>query len=161
MRFSPSCREFNSLQKYIQHFYIGPILFQKNKILRLVVGGKVDGQILFGTRSEKPKFYLAPGMRNGKIYLAPNDSYEKFYLAVKGLTLFCQNLRNLKFCKSWTILTKNKCVATVSSKCIIIFTLPTKIKIMKLFSKINYDKLIKKITFLQHFNGVQRCYSIR
>ena len=32
------------------------------------------------------KFYLAPGMRNGKMYLAPNDSFEKFYLAVKGLS---------------------------------------------------------------------------
>ena len=31
------------------------------------------------------KFYLAPGVRNGKIYLAPNDSFEKLYLAVKGL----------------------------------------------------------------------------
>ena len=31
------------------------------------------------------KFYLVPGVRNGKIYLVPNDSYEKFYLAVKGL----------------------------------------------------------------------------
>ena len=51
-----------------------------------MVGGKVDRQILFGTRSEKPKFYLAPGMRNEKIYLAPNYTFEKFYLAVKGLT---------------------------------------------------------------------------
>ena len=50
-----------------------------------VVGGKVDGQILFDTRNEKPKILLAPGMRNETIYLAPNGSYEKLYLAVKGL----------------------------------------------------------------------------
>ena len=44
-----------------------------------MVGGKVDGQILFGAR-----------VRNGKIYLVPNDSYEKMYLAVKGLNrMFC------------------------------------------------------------------------
>ena len=75
-------------KKGIRHFYIGPILFSDNKIIRSVVGGKVDDQILSGTRSENQKFYLAPGMRNGKIYLAPNDSFEKFYLAVKGLSLF-------------------------------------------------------------------------
>ena len=77
MLFSPSCREFNSLQKNIQHVYIGPILFSENKIIQSVVGGKVDGQILFGTRDEKRKNYLAP-----------KDSYEKFYLAVKGLSCF-------------------------------------------------------------------------
>ena len=56
MLFSPSCREFRSLQKKdIQPFYIGPILFSENKIIRSVVGGKVDGQILFGSRSEKLK----------------------------------------------------------------------------------------------------------
>ena len=68
-------------KKVIQPFCIGPILFSENKIIRSVVGGKVDGQI------ENRKFYFAPGMRNGKIYLAPTDSYEKFYLAVKGLRL--------------------------------------------------------------------------
>ena len=74
MLFSPSCREFNSLQKDIQHFYIGPILFSENKIIRSVVCGKVDGEILFSARSEKLK-----------IYLMPSDSYEKSYLTVKGL----------------------------------------------------------------------------
>ena len=38
----------------IQPFYIGPILLSKNKIIQSVVGGKVDGQILFDARSEKP-----------------------------------------------------------------------------------------------------------
>ena len=42
-------------KKDIQHFYIGPILYSKNKIIRSVVGGKVDGQILSGTRSAKRK----------------------------------------------------------------------------------------------------------
>ena len=51
-----------------------------------MVGGKVDGQILFGARSEKPKILFGARVRNGKIYLVPNDSYEKLYLAVKGLT---------------------------------------------------------------------------
>ena len=71
MLFSPE----NSIlyKKDIQHFYIGPILFSQNKIIRSVIGGKVDGQILFnfnfilflfysekprilfGARGEKPK----------------------------------------------------------------------------------------------------------
>ena len=98
MLFSPSCREFNSLQKRYTNFYIGPILFSENKIIRLVIGGKVDGQILFGARSEKPKIYLVPGVRNGKIYLVPNDSYEKFHLPVKWIKgyIFCRKLNSLQ-----------------------------------------------------------------
>ena len=42
-------------KKDIQHFFIGPILFSENKIIRSVVGRKVDGHILFDARSEKPK----------------------------------------------------------------------------------------------------------
>ena len=42
-------------KKDIQPFYIGPILFSSNKIILSVVGGKLDGQLLFGARSEKPK----------------------------------------------------------------------------------------------------------
>ena len=61
MLFSPYCREFN---KDIQHFYIGSILFTENKIIRSVVGGKVDGQILFCIRSEKPKILF--GTRDEK-----------------------------------------------------------------------------------------------
>ena len=71
-------------KKDIPPFYIGQILFSENKIIRSVVSGKVDGQIVFGARRNQ-QFYLAPGMRNEKIYLAPNDSYKQFYLAVKGL----------------------------------------------------------------------------
>ena len=72
-------------KKDIQSFYIGPILFSENKIIRSVGDGKVDGQILFDTRSEKPKILFGAGVRNGKVYFVPNDSYEKFYLAVKWL----------------------------------------------------------------------------
>ena len=86
MLFSPFCREFNSLQKDIQHFYIGPILFSENKIIRSVVGGKVDGQILFGARSEKPKILFGARGEKRKHLFVPNDSYEKFCLEVKGLS---------------------------------------------------------------------------
>ena len=87
MLFSPSCREFNSLPKRYTALIHRTNTFAENKIIRSVVGGKVDGQILFGDRSEKRKLYLAPGIRNRKIYLASNDSYEKLYLAVKGLSV--------------------------------------------------------------------------
>ena len=71
-------------KKDIQHFCIGSILFSENKIIRSVVGRKVNGQILFGARREKPKILFGARVRNGKIYLVPNDSYEKCNLAVKG-----------------------------------------------------------------------------
>ena len=71
MLFSPSCREFNSLQKRYAALLIEPILFSENKI---VVDEKVDGYILFGARGKKRK-----------IYLVLNDSYENIYLAVKGI----------------------------------------------------------------------------
>ena len=51
-------------KKDMQHFYIGPILYSENKIIRSVIGGKVDGQILSGTRSEKPK--IVSGTRDEK-----------------------------------------------------------------------------------------------
>ena len=52
-------------KKDIQSFYIGPILFSENKIIRSVVGGKVDDHILFGARSEKPKILF--GARGEKL----------------------------------------------------------------------------------------------
>ena len=51
-------------KKNIQHFYVGPILYSENKIVRSVVSGKVDGQILSGTRSEKLKILF--GTRDEK-----------------------------------------------------------------------------------------------
>ena len=50
-----------------------------------MVGGKVDGQNLAGTRSEKPKILFGTKLQFQKFYLAPNYSFQKFYLAVKGL----------------------------------------------------------------------------
>ena len=61
MLFSPAFRDVNSLQKDIQHFYIGPILFSENKIRQSFVSGNVDGQILF----EKPKILF--GARGEKL----------------------------------------------------------------------------------------------
>ena len=55
MLFSPSCREFNSLQKRYTALLHRTNTYSENKIILLVVGGKVDDQILFGTRSEKQK----------------------------------------------------------------------------------------------------------
>ena len=85
MLFSPSCREFNSLQNRYTALLHRTNTFSENKIIRSVVGGKVDGQILFGVRNEKPKILFGARGEKGKIYLVPNDSFEKFYLAVKGL----------------------------------------------------------------------------
>ena len=50
-----------------------------------MVGGKVDGQILFSAKSEKTKSLFGPRGEKRNFYLVPNDSYEKLYLAVKGL----------------------------------------------------------------------------
>ena len=51
----PSCREFNSLQKRYTALLPRTNTFSENEIKQSVVGGKVDGQSLFGARSEKPK----------------------------------------------------------------------------------------------------------
>ena len=72
-------------KKDIQHFYIEPIFYSENKIIRSVEKLTVKFYLAPGVRNRK--FYLAPGMRNGKIDLAPNDSFDKFYLAVKGLII--------------------------------------------------------------------------
>ena len=72
-------------KKDIQHFYIVPIFFL-NKIIRSEVGGKVDGQNLFGVRSEKQKKNnLVPGDKVYTNNLVPNENDEKSNLAVKGL----------------------------------------------------------------------------
>ena len=71
-------------KKDIQHFCIGPILFQKIKSY-----GRWSAENL------TVKFYLASGVRNRKFYLARDEKrknlfatkwqFRKFYLAVKGL----------------------------------------------------------------------------
>ena len=40
-----------------------------------MVGGKVDGQILFRARSEKSKILFGARGEKPKIYLVPNNSY--------------------------------------------------------------------------------------
>ena len=50
---------------------IGPILFSENNIILSVVGGKVDGQILFGARSEKPKKKCGARGEEPKILFGP------------------------------------------------------------------------------------------
>ena len=64
MVFSSSCREFNYLQKRYTALLYKTNTFSENKIIRSVVGEKVDGQILISTRSEKPKILF--GTRNEK-----------------------------------------------------------------------------------------------
>ena len=64
MLFSPYCREFNSLQKRYTALLHRTNTFSENKIKRSVVCRKVDGQILSGTRSEKPK--ILSGTRDEK-----------------------------------------------------------------------------------------------
>ena len=53
----------------MQSFNIGPILFSENKIMWSVVGEKVDGQILFGARSEKSKMlFVARGEKRKNLF---------------------------------------------------------------------------------------------
>ena len=63
----------------VQHFCIGPILFSENKIIRSVVGWKVDGQILFGARSEKPKILFGARAEKWK------NLFSAKWQSVKGL----------------------------------------------------------------------------
>ena len=82
MLFSPSCKEFNSLQKrYTALLHRTNAFFQK---IKLVVGGKVDGQILFGIRSEKPKILFGTRDEKRKIYLAPITVTKNFIWQSKG-----------------------------------------------------------------------------
>ena len=72
-------------KKDIQHFCIGPILFQKIKLYSRWSAEKLTVKIWLAPGVRNRKFYLAPGMRNEKICPAPNDSVKKKCLAVKGL----------------------------------------------------------------------------
>ena len=67
MLFSPYCREFNSLQKRYTALFHRTNTFSENKIKRSVIGGKVDDQILSGTRSEKPKILFGTKLQFPKI----------------------------------------------------------------------------------------------
>ena len=83
MLFSPSCREFNSLQKRYTELLHRTNTFFRNKIMWSAEKLMVKLYLAPGVRNRK--FYLAPGKRTGKIYWAPNDSFEQFYLAIKGI----------------------------------------------------------------------------
>ena len=71
-------------RKDIQYFCIGSILFSENKIIRSVVNGKVDGQILFGARSEKPKILFDAGVRNKKCIWCQMTVTKNFIWQSKG-----------------------------------------------------------------------------
>ena len=74
-------------KKDIQYFYIGPILYSENKIIRSVVGGKVDSQILSGTRSEKPKILFGTRDEKRKNLFGTKWQFGKKFLAVRGLKI--------------------------------------------------------------------------
>ena len=102
-------------KKDLQHLCIGPILFSENKIIRLVVSGKVDGQILFGARSEKLKIVFDARDENWKNLLVPNDSYEKFIWQSKGQAHnFSYNfhLTNKKKIHKQIFIDSNNCMTT-------------------------------------------------
>ena len=63
--------------------------------LFLLVGGKVDGEILFSARSEKPKILFgATGEKRTNLFGA-KWQLRQIYLAVKGLIM-------QRMCKIWT-----------------------------------------------------------
>ena len=98
-------------KKDIQHFYIGPILFSENKIIRSGSVEKLTVKFYLVPEVTNWKCYFVPGVRNGKIYLVPNDSYENFYLAVKQLNIINSNcwqnfLTQVTVLVEWLILCK-------------------------------------------------------
>ena len=74
MQFSPSCREFNSLQKrFTALVHRTNTFFSENKIIRSVVGGNVEGPLLFGARSKTQKMLFGTRDEKRKMYLVPNQ----------------------------------------------------------------------------------------
>ena len=63
-----------------------------------MVGRKVDGQILFGARSEKLKILFGARGEKPKKLFGAHDSYGKIYLAVKGLRVK-RRCREVKQCE--------------------------------------------------------------
>ena len=88
MLFSASCREFNSLPKRYTALLHRTNTFTENKIIRSVVGGKVDGKILFGPRSEKPKIICQMTV-TGKNYLAVKGLNGSPMFDITGLHSIC------------------------------------------------------------------------
>ena len=52
-----------------------------------MVGGKVDGQILFGAKSEKPEILFGTRDEKRKNLFGAKWQLRKIYLAVKGLNV--------------------------------------------------------------------------
>ena len=77
-------------KKDIQHFYIGPILCSENKIIWSVVGGKVDGQILFGTRSEKPIILFSTRDEKRKNLFGSKWQLQKFLFGSQRVNILQQ-----------------------------------------------------------------------
>ena len=86
-------------KKNIQHFYIGPIIYSENKIIRSVVRGKVDGQILSGTRSEKPKIVFGTRDEKRKNLFGTKWQFRKILFDSQRVK-FCLSFANylLQFC---------------------------------------------------------------
>ena len=126
-------------KKDIQHFYIGPILYSENKIIWSVVSGKVDVQILSGTRSEKPKILFGTRDEKRKNLFGTKWQFRKIYLAVNGLS-------DTKSCKcSWyllpTKLLKYHYCFNYVLKRYIILTPNLKFNIIVAYSYISYVRL--------------------
>ena len=85
-------------KKDIQHFYIGPILFSEDKIIRSVVSGKVDGQILFDTRSEKRKNLFGTKWQLRKILFGSQRVNGTIYSSIFFSWINYQTLT----CQQWT-----------------------------------------------------------
>ena len=84
----------------IQPFYIGPILFSENKIIRSVVGGKVDSQILFGTRSEKPKIWFGARGEKANILFGAKWQLQKILFGSQ----------RVKFISTWAMTWISSCL---------------------------------------------------
>ena len=89
MLFSPSCRELNFLQKRYTALLHRTNTFSENKIIRSVVGRKVDSQILFGARSKKPKIVFAARGEKRKNLFGAKWQLRKNVFSSKGLRLHC------------------------------------------------------------------------
>ena len=119
MLFSPYCREFNSLQKRYTALLHRTNTFSENKKIRSVVGGKVDGQIFAGTRSEKSKIFAGTKLQFPKFLFCTKLQFPKILFGsqrVKSLiyyyikcTHFVKSLLNLlnsgvtQWCRGWTM----------------------------------------------------------
>ena len=90
-------------KKDIQHFYIEPILFSENKIIRSMVGGKVDGQNFFVARSKKPTILFgAKGEKPKNVFGAKWQLLKNVFGSQR--VKFYKFLLNSQLCGSCSIL---------------------------------------------------------